>query len=478
MGTANISGIGKGYAQGQEVGNSSDVRKEEEKINFLDLMSQMTVQPETELFSGDGNDDGGEIRLREKSQSVTDRYDRYRYREQNVRDGKPAMAADDETVTEELSEYAKEVKEALKEELGVTDEQIQEAMEALGLSVADFMNPNLLAELAAKLTGCENVSELLCNSDFMAVMQTVNELTEKLLNELGISMEELTQMVEQMQNVTGKEITDSQEIQLQDASQLDSAMAQEENNPNIPAESSNLEEAMQSEDVSDKRGQNETVEEPQMTEQDEKNMQMAELTGFKDGQSSQNSQMQDGSSQNALPGQNQTEIPVTQGQAVPTEPVSQVDVTDIIRQITEFTRITVGKAATTMEMQLNPEHLGKLYLEITAKAGAVSAHITTQNEIVKEALEAQLVELKETLNQAGVKVDAVEVSVGSHEFERNLEQNAKQQERQAEEQERMAKQTRHINLNNLDELSGLMSEEESLVAQMMAEQGNTIDFTA
>lgn len=70
------------------------------------------------------------------------------------------------------------------------------------------------------------------------------------------------------------------------------------------------------------------------------------------------------------------------------------------------------------------------------------------------------------------------MTVGSHEFEKNLEQNAKQEERQAEEQEKAAGQTRKINLKELDEWDGLLTEEESLVAQMMAEQGNSIDFTA
>lgn len=35
-----------------------------------------------------------------------------------------------------------------------------------------------------------------------------------------------------------------------------------------------------------------------------------------------------------------------------------------------------------------------------------------------------------------------------------------------------------LNLNELDGLSGLMTEEETLVAKMMAEQGNSVDFTA
>ena len=91
--------------------------------------------------------------------------------------------------------------------------------------------------------------------------------------------------------------------------------------------------------------------------------------------------------------------------------------------------------------------------------------------MVKEALESRIADLKQNMNQAGVKVDAVEVTVGGHEFEKNLEQNAKQEEQQAEEREKAANATRHINLNELDGLSGLMTEEETLVAKMMAEQG-------
>ena len=46
-----------------------------------------------------------------------------------------------------------------------------------------------------------------------------------------------------------------------------------------------------------------------------------------------------------------------------------------------------------MEMQLNPEHLGKIYLNISEREGVIRAQITAQNEAVKEALETQLVEL-------------------------------------------------------------------------------------
>ena len=158
---------------------------------------------------------------------------------------------------------------------------------------------------------------------------------------------------------------------------------------------------------------------------------------------------------------------------------SQIDVNDVINQIARNVRVTISEAATSMEMQLNPEHLGKIYLNISERAGVIRAQITAQNEAVKEALETQLVELRTNLSQQGIKVDAVEVTVGTHEFEQNLEGNAKQEEQQGQQMEESQKQTRrNLNLDDLDGLSGLMTEEEQLAAQIMRDNGNQVDYTA
>ena len=77
-----------------------------------------------------------------------------------------------------------------------------------------------------------------------------------------------------------------------------------------------------------------------------------------------------------------------------------------------------------------------------------------------------------------MKVEAIEVTVASHGFERNLEENQKNAARQQQEEEMRKSGRRNLNLNNLDELEGLMSEEESLVAKIMAEQGNSLNITA
>ena len=83
------------------------------------------------------------------------------------------------------------------------------------------------------------------------------------------------------------------------------------------------------------------------------------------------------------------------------------------------------------------------------------------------------------MNQQGVKVDAIEVTVGTHEFEQNLEENAREEEQAKQQMQESQKGTRrNLNLNDLDGLSGLMSEEEQLAAQIMKDNGNQVDLTA
>ena len=150
-----------------------------------------------------------------------------------------------------------------------------------------------------------------------------------------------------------------------------------------------------------------------------------------------------------------------------------------------YNLITLNKEVTTMQMELNPESLGKLFLEVSSdKEGNVTVKLVAENEAVKNALETQIALVQEKMNAQGMKVNAVEVSVGTHEFEENLEQDAaSQNERElSEEQQRNSngqqRRTRNIDLNNLDEMQGLMTEEEELVAKIMRDNGNTVNLTA
>ena len=139
----------------------------------------------------------------------------------------------------------------------------------------------------------------------------------------------------------------------------------------------------------------------------------------------------------------------------------------------DYMRIQLGADTTSLEMQLHPASLGTLQVQIASKGGVVTANFITQNEAVKAALESQMVQLKESFEEQGVKIEAIEVTVQTHEFERNLEQGRGRNQQEPERRGR----ARRINLG--DPLSmETMAEEDELTAEMMAMEGSTVDYMA
>ena len=488
MGDNNVASIGKMLMQTQSGQSVTGVDGADIGTTFRKMVDQMTQIPGSSVSTGSQT---AQNMQQLTTHSPEQNYDRYQYQKNKI----PEQSTKDWTagsqVSEKLESFEESVRDVIKDELQVTDEQITEAMETLGLTVADLMNPQQLAALAAELTGTEDMSALLCNEAFMNVMQSVGTLTEDLLQELGVTAEELTQLLEDagqadmnadlMQTVQTADAADARRVYADTADGIRDTAEQ----PQTAAVAETEPRAVRSKDITPE----ETDAQAKMADagtEEETVADVAAGTGKEQAQtgSNSNSGQQDFASQahagvDVHTGPTLTETVAMQGANSAGEYAAQVDIADVVRQIVTYTRVNyTANQETTMEMQLNPEHLGKIYLEITSKDGTVSAHLTAQNEVVKEALESQIADLKQNMNQAGVKVDAVEVTVGGHEFERNLEQNAKQEEQQAEEREKAANATRHINLNELDGLSGLMTEEETLVAKMMAEQGNSVDFTA
>ena len=149
-----------------------------------------------------------------------------------------------------------------------------------------------------------------------------------------------------------------------------------------------------------------------------------------------------------------------------------------MRQVSQMTRVMVSQAESSIEMQLNPANLGKVYLQVVSREGVITAQLAAQNEAVREALESQVAVLKENMNQQGIKVEAIEVTIASHEFERNLEQNQQSPAQEQQEENARKSSRRNINLNSPEDLEGAMTEEEDLVAKIMTDQGNSVDLTA
>ncbi|MDE5748720.1 MAG: flagellar hook-length control protein FliK, partial [Acetatifactor sp.] len=149
------------------------------------------------------------------------------------------------------------------------------------------------------------------------------------------------------------------------------------------------------------------------------------------------------------------------------------DPQQIMNQILDYMKVSVRPESTVLNMQLHPESLGTLHIQISAREGVMTAHITATSEAVKTVLENQMAVLRDNFAQQDIKVEAIEVTVETHQFEHNLEQG---RQRGEEEQSRKPRRRR------LD-VSGLESDEEltesdQIIAEMMAANGNSVDYLA
>ena len=482
MGESRIASIGNGIMA--QTSGLDVVKRQEEAA---EVMISMNGTTDVDNFTTDVTDEMlGTVETQEldtRSEKPADAYEKYQYKDKTIRtetsDREPQKV---EEAVAEVKEFEEAVTEVIAEELHVSKEEIEAAMEELGLTCLDLLDNGNLANLVAKLTGSDNIHQLLCSEAFTNVLQQVNELGTELLTEVQMTPEELMEFQKALEQklTTDVEAPVQQEDVTAGVGHAVDEVADEVNPlQEVKSEAVITENAEAAEDGTKVEVIRVDATEEKQMDTSEENLSEKEQ-GFADKAGKQTAQIQTAQvDENVAVNQTQNTTFTEQlgsFETVQTLP-PHVTVADIMEQFAEQTRVMISADTTKMEMQLNPENLGKLYVEVIENEGSITAKIQTQNAVVKEALEMQIADLKVNLSQTGVKVDSVEVTIASHEFERNLEQDANSQKQQ-EDAEPKTTRHRNINLNGLDELSGLMTEEEALVAKMMAEQGNSVDFTA
>lgn len=493
MTSANVSKVTAGMTV-QTSASKKSGKDEQEAVDFMSMLGNFAV-------NNSQQNNPVTFQVSDSASNKTAEYEKLSTKDDRIPKvtGKTGDA-DMQKVDQAVEEFAKEVQQEVKELLGVDDAQLEAAMKELGLTYQDLMDPVNLANLVMNLTGEEDQLGLLMNADFQELMQNVEVLSKNLLQELGMTPQEVAEVFAQLEQ-NAAQITEEVPQQMQEVTdtQADVLKVQQTDDVQITEQKSqvtgltetnaaatesvesdgnvqNVEEPVSQEvrvendqTASQQEGQQEEAPENSMTTEDDASLLQQNDTTEKSIFTEHTFQQ----TVQTIRTDNITAAPTT---AVPHNVV--FNTLDVIRQVSEFTRVMYQGDTTSMEMQLNPENLGKIYVQVTAKEGVVTAHLAVQNEIVKEALENQTIQLRENMNQQGIKVEAVEVTIASHEFERNLEQN-QQGSAQDEQREQASKSPRrNISMNQLDELSGLMSEEEMLVAKIMRDNGNSVDFTA
>lgn len=356
---------------------------------------------------------------------------------------------DKDGIASKVEEKANEIKDAIKEKLGVSDEDIEKAMETLNLSMVDLLNPESLKDLMMSIAGQDDAVSLLTNeelySDMMEVINLASDLTEEIKNEFDLTDEEFVQICSEVktkdETVTEIKPEESKEETPNIKVEINVSEEMRTSNSGIVTNESNTKQSQNNQDFSNESAQEEMPQMSQMTVRTET---------------------------------------VTVSDTVETvrQFSSYLNGNEVVSQVTEFIKVNISPETTSMELQLHPASLGTVNMNIVSQNGVVTAQLLVQSESVKEALEAQLIQLQEVFDEQGTKVEAVEVAVASYDLDRGpFQDRDDRQDRQNADKGNHKKI--NLNLNDLDDddLANL-DEEDQLARHVMEMNGTSIDFSA
>lgn len=408
----------------------------------------------------------------------------------DLNSGKTANDVDQNTVAAVNEKITDDVKDVL----GIDDETLANAMTALGLNTLDLLDSNNLAKLVLFVNGSSDFTDLLTDESMMDQLNALNDILDNINWEdlAGMSKTdflegaaEITSLVETndtfAQNLEGAgQSTDSTsdvEISgnvLEDAGvavtdRKDTAADKEVSQSTVDKASDNVSEVRPEVSVT-REESGDTQNDLKQSEED-----MADTIGEQFIESDKESIDND-----SIPVQNDFLQNLNQAvsdvaQTAKPESVRMQQMVDIVNQVVEKIKVSLSADSTSMEMQLNPEHLGKVLLNVSSKNGMMTAVFSVQSEEAKAALESQMFTLRENLELRELKVDAVEVNVSDFDFSHSDQMMGGEQSKADNGNGKQMK------FDFGDETSDEIvssEEKEAVRRQVMRDNGSQIDFTA
>lgn len=323
---------------------------------------------------------------------------------------------------EKVNDVVQNVKDTIKEELDVSDEDIAKAMEVLGITDNDLLSVVKVTELVSALTGADSIT-LITDDDMSgkltSVLDAVNTAQKDIADMLNTDVDDAVLVVRT--DAVVKKDTDETVVKNTDSSITDNQSVSE------------------TESLSDVLAAKVTAQGSSKHE---------ESTGEHTGEQNHNTQSYGGVADSIIQSMKDSFADIV------TEDTSRVSEADIVNQVIDQIKLSSGRELTSIEVMLNPERLGSVHVTVTAKNGILSAQIAAQNEQVKTALENQVTALKENFQNQGIKVEAVEITVMTHQFEAGQNFGQNESERKQSEQK----------INKKLNLSDYMDDEDETVS--------------
>lgn len=359
-----------------------------------------------------------------------------------------------DSLKNDIGDGITKIKDKIKETLDVSDEDIENAMEQLGLTMVDLLDPQKLTDLVVSLNGSGDSLSFLTDSDALlqlnVILDTQTAVTEQIMTDYNISPDDFKNVINSEAGALAENVNAVSDDGTDDIVKSFEDDIQPEN------------QYMDDESINDVIASKLKVKVEDSSSDDKED---------NDSQAFLSKEHSDGIEQ--ITADMSQSIQKAFSEVV--DDVSNVNQTDIVRQVVEQIKLTTGQQMQSIEVMLNPENLGRVHVTVTAREGVVTAQLTAQNEQVKAALENQMTALKEHFNNQGVKVEAVEITIESHGFE--AEQNLEGNDSNQAGQERKA--SRKLDLSSIEGLDDSeLTDQEIRARDAIVNGDSSVEYSA
>ena len=323
-------------------------------------------------------------------------------------------------------DFTSNILTTIEKDTGSSEQSVKDAMEKLGLTVTDLFNPSNAAKLYMNLTG-QDTSDILTSDDFSTFLDDLSQA----LSDLPAEMAGVAEM-------TSDIASDDPSMSFATPSANDSMSGTDSSadmvnvkvvNAVTVEETSSDDKAVTTEAATDTDGtasdtivkQNENISQgtdkgksPDQYQGNPSETEGNPSMSDKGGGAAKTTETENVTlTQNTVSSQTVRSFTETITSALK---YTDINADNLIQQIAEKVKEAKGAAVKSLEMELNPASLGKIFLQVSEKSGDVSAHLYAQNEAVRHALQNRLSDLREELNKQGVRVNEVTISVEPHAF--------------------------------------------------------------
>ena len=381
--------------------------------------------------------------------------------DKNVKSSTSSSLSNISDKASKVNQAVQDIKDSIKDELDISDDKLEEVMSILGLTNADLLQSQNIADIFMEVTGTQDAMDIITDAaltqSFQNIISTVEQAVDNLSEDTGMS-------IEQIKDFINDNMTNSAAV-VDDKTVVDDIRTEENVQTNASDKMTGDNEDVNSvnEDTLDNISQ--SVEKKITIQSDNKSSDNMKGYNGSDKSSDVKTTVSEISSNLVQSIQNSFE------EVMNTTTTQTVNGADVIKQIINSVKVTGNNVVQSMEIQLNPEHLGKVTLNVTSKSGVITAEIVAQNEQVKKAIESQINTLKDNFENQGIKIEAVEVTVQSHSFEsgQNLKGNDS-------EQGNHSKGTRKaVRLEDFEEMS---EESDELIDNLIQNENSSVEYTA